>query len=332
MAAVRKVTGALGLTGEEVADALRTASLAPSLHNTQPWLFRLAPDRIELHPDPDRRLPATDPEDRELRLSCGAALFNLRLGLRRHGVEPIVSLLPGADAPGALAVVRRGWSTPFDEETRALWEAVPVRRSNRAPFRDQAVPVAHRTALARAAERERSWLHFVLDAEERARFQRLAARAHAIQTADEGVRRELAAWTGERVSPDGVPPASAGLKPAPRDDWAMRDFQAAERPPGQEYEHDPLVAVLCSFYDGPVGELRAGKALQRVLLTATTLGLSVSFLTQAIEVRPVRDEVRRSLGGAVLPQTMLRIGFGSPVPPTPRRAVEDLLLLNGAQD
>jgi nitroreductase len=314
------------LTDEVVADVLRVASLAPSLHNTQPWLFRLAPDRVELHPDPDRRLPATDPEDRELRLSCGAALFNLRLGLRRHGIKPVVSLLPGPEAPGALAVVRRGWTTPFDDETRALWEAVPHRRSNRAPFHERPVPAEHRTALARAAERERSWLHFVLDREERTRFQRLAARAHAIQAADEGVRRELTTWSGDRATADGVPPGSAGLKPAPADEWAMRDFQAAERPPGQEYESDALVAVLCSFYDGPLGELRTGQALQRVLLTATTLGLSVSFLSQAIEVRSVRDEVRRTLGGAVLPQTMLRVGFGSPVPATPRRDVEELLL------
>ncbi|MFI9811885.1 Acg family FMN-binding oxidoreductase [Saccharothrix variisporea] len=326
------MTGTLGLTDGAVGDVLRAASLAPSLHNTQPWLFRLAPDRVELHPDQDRRLPATDPEDRELRLSCGAALFNLRLGLRRHGIAPVVSLLPGPEAPGALAVVRRGWTTPFDEETRALWEAVPRRRSNRAPFRDQPVPVAHRTALARAAERERSWLHFVLDGEERTRFRRLAARAHAIQAADEGVRRELTVWSGERASADGVPRASAGLKPAPADEWAMRDFQAADRPAGEEYESDPLVAVLCSFYDSPLGELRAGQALQRVLLTATTLGLAVSFLSQAIEVRSVRDEIRRSLGGAVLPQTMLRIGFGSPVPATPRRDVEELLLPSTGHD
>ena len=120
--------------------------------------------------------------------------------------------------------------------------------------------------------------------------------------------------------------ASAGVRPAPQDEWALRDFQAAERTPGKDYESDPLVVVLCSFYDGALAELQAGQALQRVLLTATTLGLSASFMSQAIEVRPVRDELRRTLGGTLEPQTVLRIGFGSPVPASPRRAVRDLLL------
>ncbi|ROP35079.1 Acg family FMN-binding oxidoreductase [Saccharothrix texasensis] len=322
---MRGVTEVLGLDRDEVAEVLATATLAPSVHNTQPWRFRLEPDRIELHADPARRLPATDPEDRELRLACGAALFNLRLALRERGIRPLVTLLPGAEAPGALATIRRGGRRDLDEDTRQLLEAVPVRRSNRKPFRDVPIPVAHRYALVRAAERERSWLHVVTDRAERARLQGLVSKAHRIQIEDPLVRAELADWTGPRGA-DGIPPASAGIRPAPQDEWALRDFEAAERTPGKDYESDPLVVVLCSFSDGPPAELQAGQALQRVLLTATTLGLSASFMSQAIEVRSVREQLRRTLGGTIAPQTVLRIGFGSTVPPSPRRAVEDLLL------
>ncbi|NUT92226.1 MAG: nitroreductase, partial [Saccharothrix sp.] len=228
------------------------------------------------------------------------------------------------DAPGALATVRRGGALAVDEDTRQLVAAVPVRRSNRKPFRDVPVPVEHRQALVRAAERERSWLHVVDDRGERARLQALVARAHREQAADLGVRAELAAFTGHRTD-DGVPPVSAGIRPEPQDEWALRDFQAAERAPGKDYESDPLIVVLCSYYDGPLAEVQTGQALQRVLLTATALGLSASFLSQAIEVRAVREELRRSLGG-VVPQAVLRIGFGTPVAPTPRRAVERLLV------
>ncbi|WP_033439141.1 Acg family FMN-binding oxidoreductase [Saccharothrix sp. NRRL B-16314] len=319
------VTEVLGLAVDEVTDVLTAATLAPSVHNTQPWRFRLAPDRIELHHDQARRLPATDPEDRELRLSCGAALFNLRLALRRRGIRPLVTLMPGAEAPGALATIRHGGHRDLDDETRQLIKAIPARRSNRKPFRDVPVPVEHRHALVRAAERERSWLHVVTDRNERARLQGLVAKAQRIQADAPDVRAELTDWTGPRTG-DGIPPASAGVRPAPQDEWAMRDFQAAERPPGKDYESDPLVVVLCSFYDGALAELQAGQALQRLLLAATALGLSASFMSQAIEVRPVREELRRTLGGMLEPQTVLRIGFGSPVPPSPRRAVRDLLL------
>ena len=98
---------ALGLPEPVTRRVVAAAGMAPSLFNTQPWKFRLRPDRIEVHADVGRRLIATDPEDRELRIACGAALFNLRLAVHAHGVTPVVCLAPG-DAPAALAVIRRG--------------------------------------------------------------------------------------------------------------------------------------------------------------------------------------------------------------------------------
>jgi nitroreductase len=322
-----EVTAALGLGPEQITQVLTSASLAPSVHNTQPWQFRVLPDRIELHPDPCRQLAATDPEGRELRLSCGAALFNLRLALQGMGVRPLVSMLPGHNAPGALAVIRRGGTVDIDDETRALLDAVPRRRTNRRPFHEAAVDPRQRHALVRAAELERSWLHVVTTREERAQLKRFVQLAHQVQLADESVQAELAAFTGHREgSADGISPASAGMRPEPQDEWVFRDFHGPERLPGKDYESDPLVVVLCSHYDGPLGDLQAGQAMQRVLLTATVRGLSASFLSQPIEVRSVREDLRRTLGGVLVPQSVLRLGFSTPVPPTPRRPVSELLL------
>ncbi len=324
------MAAALGLAPDQVEAVLRSASLAPSVHNTQPWRFRVLPDRVELHPDLDRRLPATDPEDRELRLSCGAALFNLRVALQGFGVRPLVTILPGQDAPGALATIRRGGVFEPDDETRALLKAVPARRTNRRPFFESGVDAKHRHAMVRAAELERSWLHIVGSREEVARMKGFVRRAHQIQREDSGVQAELRAFTGHRPdATDGVPPASAGFRPEAQDEWAFRDFhpeQKHERVSGKDYESNPLVAVVCSHYDGPLGEVQAGQAMQRVLLTATTLGLSASFMSQPVEVRTVREELRRALGGMLMPQTVLRIGFSTPVPATPRRPVAELLM------
>src|SRR5437764_13761978 len=111
--AMNPVPAALGLSATDITGVLQAGSLAPCLHNSQPWRFRILSDQIELHADLERSLPATDPEGRELRLSCGAALLNLRLALQGHGVRPLMTLLPsgyraGVDGSGALAVVRYG--------------------------------------------------------------------------------------------------------------------------------------------------------------------------------------------------------------------------------
>ena len=124
-----QVTAALGLSPHDTAAVLQTAGLAPSVHNTQPWRFRVTPDVIELHADATRRLPVADPEDVELRLACGAALFNLRLALHGHGIRPDVARFPDRDRPGLLAEVRRGGPAVRHPEITRLLMALPSLRT-----------------------------------------------------------------------------------------------------------------------------------------------------------------------------------------------------------
>ena len=329
------VPAALGLSATDITGVLKAASLAPSLHNSQPWRFRVLPAQIELHADLTRSLPATDPEQRELRLSCGAALLNLRLALQANGVRPLVTLLPdgyraGVDGSGPLAVVRYGGHARQTPELTGLVQAVRTRRTNRRPFIDAPVPVSHRGQLVRAAELERGWLYALSDREQHAAVRDLVACAHREQLANPDFRAELAAWTGrEGAHWDGVPISAGGPQPEPQDEWVLRDFTAGRghiRTAGKDFEPEPLLVVLCSFHEGPLAELQAGQALQQVLLTATTLGLSASFLSQPIEVPHIRAKLCRALETTLEPQAILRIGFGSPVPATPRRPVADLLM------
>jgi hypothetical protein len=126
-----------------------------------------------------------------------------------------------------------------------------------------------------------------------------------------------------------VPAAAGGPQPAPQDLWTLRDFSAGtapERIPGKNFEHEPMLAVLTPHLAGPEAEIRAGEALQRLLLTATTHGLAASFLSQLIEVTSAREQLRRLIGATRPPLAVLRIGRGYPVPATPRRDVADLVV------
>jgi len=100
------------------------AILAPSSHNTQPWRFVVAADRIELWFDPSRSLPAIDPEQRQLFMSCGAALMNLRLAIRRFGHTERVRHLPDPGHPDLIASVSRGEAAPPAARDVALFEAI----------------------------------------------------------------------------------------------------------------------------------------------------------------------------------------------------------------
>jgi hypothetical protein len=322
------IPGALGLTGEQVEGLLTTAGRAPSLHNSQPWRFRLTPNTIELHADPERRVPVADPHDRELRIGCGAALFNLRLALHGLGIRPLVTILPNRSRPGLLAVIRAGGHKPANPDQQQLLRAVPLRRTNRHPFSDAPITLEQHYALRRAAQDESCWLHQLDNPLHRSALQRIAARAHDAQMSDPLFRAEFDHWTARSSDTSGVPTTAGGPLPEPQDRWVRRDYTAGTgdtRVPGKDFEAQPLIAVLFAHLSGPEAEIQTGQAMQRVLLTATTEGLAASFLSHVVEVPLAREELRRLVGATRPPQVVLRVGHGWPIPPTPRRIAADLV-------
>lgn len=304
-----------------IAGALHAATRAPSLHNTQPWRFTVAGQLIEVHLDRKRVLPAADPGAREARMSCGAAVYNLRLAVHAAGRGAVVDVLPDPGRPDLLAIVRVTGPRAATPHQLTMAAGIEHRATNRRPFQDRAVPPMHRAALTRAAEAERGHLVLLETPKTLDTLAGLLRRADHIQEEDQTFQRELSEWTGGAGREDGVPGSSGG--PRPIGGWLLtpRRFprgSTIER----EFEQDPLVAVLTTHGDAPGDHVRAGMALQAVLLTATTAGLSTSFLSQPVEVPHTREALRALLPTPDHPQTVLRIGYGSPVPRTPRRPAE----------
>ena len=66
---------------------IEQAVKAPSGHNTQPWLFRLNENEIQILPNFDKSLPAVDPDNRELFISLGCAAENLCIAASQKGYD-----------------------------------------------------------------------------------------------------------------------------------------------------------------------------------------------------------------------------------------------------
>src|SRR5262245_10533562 len=146
---------------------LRYAVLAPSSHNTQPWLFRLRGSEAELYADRTRACHVVDPADRELVMSCGCALYHLRVALAHFRCLEAVSLLPDPGDPDLLARVSLGIQGEESPAESLLFHAIPKRRTNRQPFASDPIPYALLGALKQAARDESAWLHFVEEEEAR---------------------------------------------------------------------------------------------------------------------------------------------------------------------
>ncbi|GAA1747275.1 Acg family FMN-binding oxidoreductase [Luedemannella helvata] len=306
--------------------AVEAAVRAPSVHNTQPWRFRLRDRTVDLYADPTRQLPTSDPDGHALRLSCGAALLNLRLGLAHQGYGVAFQLLPDRTDPELLArveVVGRARPT-WREET--LYAAIARRHSNRQPFLATFVAPDLRARLVQAARDEGAWLDLMIGPVALDMVAELLRVADGLLNTYEGYRSELAQWTRRSdADPDGVPSSAGGPAPDPGDLLVTRDFGGPPRPAGRTFETDPLVAVLGAHGDLPADDLIAGQALQRVLLTATANGLSTSLFSQPIDVPAIREQLRLGLRRTGSPRILLRAGYGVPGTPTPRRPLAEVL-------
>lgn len=316
---------------EQLRFLLRWALLAPSRHNTQPWIFEIEGDEVRVYADASRALPAADPDGRQLVMSCGAAILNLRLAAAHFGRETSLEVIPGVRRDGLVARVRLEELRASTPELERMFRAIPQRRTNRLPLDGREPPEGLVTALLREAREEGAWLRPVEQQQRRA-VAELIEEGDRAQWSSPRFRAELASWTrrnGTRRR-DGLPGYAFGLSDAAA---LVQPLLARLRNPAPaEAERDRrrvlgtrALLVLSTPGDGKVEWIRAGEALQRVLLRATDAGLFASYFAQPIETPALRRRLAETIGDPGSPQVMLRLGYGLEPRATPRRPVEEVL-------
>src|SRR6266496_1199392 len=206
------------IPADQVDYLIATAARAPSVHNTQPWRFRPGRYVIELYADPGRKL-RVDPVGREMLISCGAALFGLRLAVRSLGYLPVVKLLPDPARLRLLARVRIGAAEPMTARERQMLEALPHRHTHRGPFAPGPLPAGLLAGLQHDALAEGVTLALVDPALAYQQLADIVGAAGHRQGLDPLARAEVRRWSRGPADParDGVPahafPAEAGRVP-----------------------------------------------------------------------------------------------------------------------
>jgi hypothetical protein len=216
---------------------IATAARAPSVYNTQPWRFRVSQYEIEVHADPRRKL-RVDPAGREMLISCGAALFGLRLAVRSLGYLPVVDLLPDPARLRLLAQVRLGRAAPMTARERQMLEAVPHRHTHRGPFAAGPLPAGLLSGLQHDALAEGATLALV---DRPLAYQQLVDILSATggrQDRDPLSQAEVRRWSRASAGParDGVPAYAFPANPSPSPGrLPQRDFDLGRGLVGQPY-------------------------------------------------------------------------------------------------
>lgn len=305
---------------------LEAAIQAPSSHNTQPWFFRVLQDGIELYADRERSLPINDPHRRELVISCGCALMNMRVAAAALGMQVRVAYPPPTMYTEMLATLKLSPYIACDTALAPLAAAIPRRHTCRDRFDEVPVGRDTITELASACAHEGAALYVLRDAAQRHALAELVAEADRVQWSDEAWRRELAQWMHPHRSPDGLvlPTGTAHVTQA-----VVRSFDMGGSVAAKDRglaDGSPLLAVVLTQEDIRPDWLAAGQALQRLLLTGVGHGLQASFLNQPLQVGRERARLVELLGGRGWPQVVLRMGATTrQLAPTPRRALAELL-------
>jgi hypothetical protein len=318
---------------EKLRFALRYAVLAPSNHNTQPWHFIVDGDCVTLCADRMRALPVVDPFDRELIISCGAALFNLRVALCHFGLAYAITLFPSPADVDVLAHLRILPDGRCDASLAPLFDAMPRRVTTRETFAEEVIPVELQLRLEEAGAAEGADIVCATNAVVRECLATLIAEADQTQFKDPRFRRELASWIHPKRSQDGMPALSPGMRvlldlTVPLVGSVIRTFDLGG---GMAAAHhtlaagSPLLLCIATGADDAAAWLAAGQALERVLLSAADEGITASYLNQPIEVASLRDTLRAALNLDAVPQLLLRIGHGRQAPHSPRRPLAEVV-------
>jgi len=314
---------------QHMREIVRYATLAASGHNAQPWKFRLEDHAIEIHPDPARRLPAVDPQDREMWISLGCALENLTLAAQSVGLESEIRY------PESDEIIRVEFA-PRKPAGGGLFDAIPTRQNTRSEYNGHRVDGTEMVKLMSIPMETGISLHTFDGPSATAKVLEYVSAGNVHQFADKAFIDELVHWIRfdkreALASLDGLYSRCMGTPGVPR--WigqtVVRRMSAQEQvdSDAKSLRSSAGTLAIASTNETKADWVRTGQVYQRLTLQMTAMNIKSAFLNQPNEVPEVRKQFQSAMGfGQELPQLLLRFGYADPMPFSHRRAVDDVIL------
>lgn len=295
---------------ETIEELLDAARVAPSAQNTQPWRFRVGPGRIDVFAEESRRLHVADEDGREMLLSIGCAIESIAIAAERSGMLASVDLFPRPGREDLVATLRFRRRMPGDPfRDPALFDALPLRHTNRGMYTGASLPAESMTRLRESVVEEGVGVFVTEDPSTLENVACLVADADRELHANPAFRRERARTIGagafgmSRLQRGlmrlALPHIDLGGHIAERNAERMRTAGAA--------------AVIVSLTDDRASRVRAGQVVLRFWLLAAHLGLAVQPMSSPLQVPRLRRGLGRSIGTLhACPQHLLRLGYAPP--------------------
>ncbi len=304
---------------------IRYALLAPSSHNTQPWQFRIAADRIDVFMDEGRWLKVADKDQRELHISIGCALENLLIAAKHFGLAHRTEYLTDPANPMHAATVRVSEDgRPSPGPSHDLFPMISVRHTNHGEYDGRAIPADVLDRLSGCNDKPSVTLLLTANEEIKWKVDELVVRADANEFANPAFREELGHWIGQgvfgtswlmsKIGKLAVTYVNMGASIAKKDSAVLMS--------------SPVLGLISSERNDRETQIKVGQVYQRLSLLAASSGLWCQPMSQLVQVEEIKQELSQlQANPALFPQHPFRLGFANPEKHhTPRRAVEDVLV------
>lgn len=312
-------------------ELVRYATLAPSSHNTQCWVFRLQDQAIVIAPDLSRRCPVVDPDDHHLHVSLGCAIENLAHAALASGLQAEARFDPAG--PGAITVslqATRASVTP-------LFQAISERQCTRGDYDGKPISNDELRLLERAGGGAGVRVMLLTERAATEKVLEYVVAANTAQMGDAAFVTELKTWIrfgaaeAQRTG-DGLFSGASGSPVVPR--WLGSPLMGLFFTPKSENEryarqirNSSGIAVFVSEANDKAHWIETGRCYERFALQATALGLRNAFLNQPVEVGAIRPQFASALGlGSQRPDLVVRFGRGPAMPLSMRRPVQAVLV------
>ena len=309
------------------------ASLAPSGHNSQPWFVRvLNQNEWIIGVDPDRRLPAVDPGNREVMLSIGAFAENLAIAAQTFGLKAEMEVIAKDPFEQDVIKVTLKKAKPVDYPLQRITRRMTVKHdylSKEINGEDIRALSEHLTGRL---------FYFPRGSDHATCIEEGAIENFRIQVQRDDAQKELVQWVrlsnkeAERHR-DGL--TLEGMEIRGFKGWFVRNFIDPEdfMKPSFRKQSIDQVAKLARQGGGWLvitGEgqtvfdlIDSGRRFERMVLTARERNLAIQPMTQYLEEEAGLKQIAAEHEQRVIPQFVLRIGYlnAYPDPVSLRRPV-----------
>jgi len=319
---------------QQMIEFVRYATMAPSGHNTQPWKFSHTKDSIRIVPDFTRSLPVVDPDNRELYISLGCALENLVIAAKYAGYDPEVEYFPAGKPDECLLVTLKRANAAEDND---LFQAIPKRHTNRREYNKEKIPVADLNKIGSVPTENGVTSLVLTESGAIEQIIDLVREGNRIQMNDDAFMDEITSWirfndSEEELHLDGLTSRAMGRSSVPG--WLGRMFmrifvnaKGQSKTDEKNIRSSSALMVIISDKNDKKSWIDVGRSFERIALTLTILNIESAHLNQPCEVPQLKTLLKQHLAlGSAHPQLLLRLGYAEPLPCSPRRSHQQVLI------